>query len=144
MSGAPFWTASRWRRLAGSFIDGLVIAVPAGLALAVSHPAHPLLLALLDAVYTVGLTAAYGQTLGKRLVGTHVIVDGSSSMALPSVWAAAIRWFVFVGPALLLPGSLGEVAGFVLLLVAAYGVMTDERGRGIHDTLAGTRVVQLR
>lgn len=136
-----FRTASFGRRAAGSFLDGLVLAVPSGVAFALGNRPHPWLYVALTALYTIGLTAASGQTLGKRIVGTRVVVDDASTAAPPRLDACVVRWAVLAVPGLL-PGPLGAVASLAIVLIAVYGIANDERARGIHDNIARTRVVE--
>lgn len=105
------------------------------------HPPPSLYLAV-TALYTIGLTAVSGQTLGKRIVGTRVVVDEAPTDAPPGLGACALRWAVLALPGLL-PDPVGSVGGVVILLIAVYGIANDERARGIHDNIAHTRVVEV-
>lgn len=136
-----FRTATFGQRVAGSFIDGFVFLVPTGIAWAMGVQLNTWLHAGLLAIYTIGLTATSGQTVGKRMVGTRVVVDDASTAASPPLGACAIRWAVLAVPGLF-PGPVGVVAGGIVTLVALYGIATDERARGIHDHLARTRVIE--
>jgi len=91
-------------------------------------PKAPLLafLVLKNVGYLIAFTAS-GQTLGKMIAGVRVLSNDSADT--PDVARAAMRALVWL--ALALPAGLG-------LLVA--GISRD--GRGLHDRLAGTRVVR--
>lgn len=87
-----------------------------------------------------------GATLGKALVGLRVVDAGADPgtpargdrRAWPDPVAAALRALVLYGP----PVVLGDAG---LLVVAAWGVsvLVTTSGRGLHDRIAGTRVVQV-
>ena len=94
-------------------------------------------------VYIVVLTALGGQTIGKRLMGTRVVVDHGGPTALPISWLSS-----FVrGAALTVPAAVPVLGGLLAvgLLLAALGLMlVDDLSRGLHDRVAGTRVVDVR
>ena len=75
--------------------------------------------------YLIAFTAT-GQTLGKMVTGLRVV---SAHDSLPGVGRATVRSLLSLG--LALPAGLG-------LLPA----VLSHDGRGIHDRLAGTRVVR--
>lgn len=91
-------------------------------------PAAPLasFLVLLNAGYLVLFTAANGQTIGKMALGIKVV---SAEDHPVSVGRAVVRVLAYL--VTVLPGGLG-------LVPAAF----DGARRGIHDRLAGTRVVR--
>jgi uncharacterized RDD family membrane protein YckC len=91
-------------------------------------PKVPLLAFLLmqNGGYLVAFTAT-GQTIGKMLAGVRVVAsDSASSPDLGRSTLRALLWIV-----LALPAGLGLLS-----------VMLD--GKGLHDRLAGTRVVRAR
>jgi uncharacterized RDD family membrane protein YckC len=82
--------------------------------------------------YEVGLVAAYGQTLGKRVVG--IVIVQESTGVTPTLRSSALRavhiifgWVPYVG---------------TLLSLLPLPALWRERRRGLHDSLAGTIVVQ--
>jgi uncharacterized RDD family membrane protein YckC len=91
-------------------------------------PLAPLLafLLTLNAGYVVFFTGLLGQTFGKMAAGIEVVPDRRERMDLR---CSALRAAAMV--AALLPAGLGWLAGLV-----------GDR-RGLHDRLAGTRVVRV-
>lgn len=89
------------------------------------EPALQIALPVLVVAYYVGLWAAFGQTVGKRLLGLRVVgIDGGRI----GLGRAALRFVGYFASAL--PAYLG----FAWVLV-------DPRHRGWHDLLARTLVV---
>ena len=105
--------------------------------------------------YVTILTARYGRTLGKWVMGLEVVqVDGS-----PATWmAAALRhapyYLVFLlaaaggfepGTGWLNQESIAVLPAFLLLLVLLVGELVtfiqSEEHRALHDLMAGTAVV---
>lgn len=84
-------------------------------------------------LYELPLTAAYGQTVGKLLIGARVVrvADG----AVPGWGRSAARWSVLYLP-LVLP-----IIGVPLTVLIAASPLFDARHRGWHDKAAGTVVV---
>jgi len=91
-------------------------------------PALPMagFLLLLNLGYVVLFTGTLGQTLGKMAMAIEVVPERRQKMNLPR---AALRAGAIVLS--LLPAGLGWLAGLV------------GDGRGLHDRLAGTRVVRV-
>jgi uncharacterized RDD family membrane protein YckC len=84
------------------------------------------------ALYEIALIGIRGQTIGKMAMGVRVVgVDGK----VPGWRAAALRWACTIGVALI-PYIGPFVVGLVFLWVA-----WDRNGQGLHDKIAGTRVV---
>ena len=135
--------ASVAQRVGGALIDGLltsmVVVVPLlfGLVDADGLEAGVIILGLFlfGAVYTVGPTALWGQTLGKIAVGTRVVAESDGS--LPGWRRAAVRWA--------LPGVLGRLpyVGIWVSLAIMASLVWDPRRRGLHDRAAGTIVVRV-
>jgi len=116
-----------------------------------SQPAsqHALLYWFL-AIFGLALTyfwvqhAAWGATIGKRLLGTRVVT--AADQARIGVRAAGIRAVaVIAGPALflLLASPLSYIGGALWVADAAM-VLLDQRARSLHDRVSGTVVVQER
>lgn len=83
---------------------------------------------LLDTSYLVTFTAASGQSLGKMLTGLRVVPEGGGRVPFGH---AVVRSVVLLLCAL--PAGLGLVPVFL-----------DTQGRGLHDRVAGTRVIASR
>lgn len=137
--------ASVGQRIGGALIDGLltsmVVVVPLLLGLITISdlqnriPAGwALALLVFGAVYTVGPTALWGQTLGKVAVGTRVVAENDGS--LPGWRRSAIRWAI--------PGLLGRLPliGILISLAVTASLVVDPRRRGLHDKAAGTIVIR--
>jgi uncharacterized RDD family membrane protein YckC len=138
--------ASIAQRIGGALVDGLltsmVVVVPMLLGLIDLDDLEqglpgPVLvgLFLFGAMYTIVLTAIWGQTLGKIAMGTRVEVDGEGSV--PGWRRSALRWA--------LPGVAGRlpVVGLWVSLIVMGSLVLDPRRRGLHDRLAGTVVVKV-
>lgn len=141
--------ASIGRRIGGFLLDWLILLVATGVAgeIVYGSARRPtwFLWAMfaLGGVYVVGLTAWGGQTLGKRIVGTQVVPDDPSLVAGRASWmSSCVRWAVLTGSAAL--PVVGYVLGWLVPLVALVMMATDDLGRGLHDRVAGTRVIDLR
>lgn len=89
--------------------------------------------------------AAWGATIGKRLLGMRVVTSDRSPIG---VWAAGLRACAFlVGPAIcVLPTVplLLSIVGELLWLADTGMVVFDSRARCLHDKLAGTIVIRQR
>lgn len=140
--------ASRGARLGGALIDSLLSAMllfPMLFAFDIweeltQSPEFPVELQVLAiglgiyAVLNGVLLVKYGQTIGKRLVGTR-IVDFDDQQILPFWKVFWVRYVPFTLVALI-PG-----AGNVLPLVDVLFVFRADR-RCLHDLLANTKVVK--
>ncbi|MBK5224430.1 MAG: RDD family protein [Acidimicrobiia bacterium] len=91
---------------------------------------------VLYSAYEVTFVARTGATPGKDLMHIKVIADRDGSP--PTLAQAVVRALPLVG-AWLVPVWWGGAA--VTAAVGGSGVADGERRRGIHDLLAGTRVV---
>jgi uncharacterized RDD family membrane protein YckC len=141
IAAGPPGPASLAARLTAGLLDlgllaGIALAVVyltvrlAGLTMAELDMVPPLPLAAFlvgwAAAYLAAFTACGGQTLGKMALGVRVVADDG---AVPP-GAAALRAFTALAGAAL--GGLGFLPAFF-----------DGDHRGVHDRLAGTRVVRL-
>lgn len=133
--------ASRGRRFAGAFVDGIAYAIGGA----------PLLLddamAMSDVAMVVGILGflvvgfiqcvmitSSGQSIGKKLLGMRIVrLDGSPCGFVHGV---ALRAWLF-GMLTMIP-----YVGNMLSLVDALAIFGAER-RCIHDLLAGTKVVMI-
>lgn len=155
-------------RVAARAVDSFVVAVFPGATLAVgtvvvgisrggaTHSAGVVAGSSLVVVgvaawlaYQVATTAHAGQTWGRRLL--HIRVVDEATGGSPS-WGQALAREQISLPALLfasllfgVPGSFGARVGLVLAgLLAGAWALVDRRRRGLHDLVAGTRVVRAR
>lgn len=149
MNEVPSNLASRWRRLGGALIDGLismVIIVPIMLATGVLQAAFSgegMTIGQQAAFFVVGwvvflilngyLLLNRGQTIGKVAVKTR-IVDLSGN--IPSFGKLLVLRYLILGLVAQIP-IIGSLAG----LVNALFIFGKER-RCLHDHMAGTRVVE--
>jgi uncharacterized RDD family membrane protein YckC len=134
------------QRFAGALVDALVLG-PVGVYLAVQSwetgsATWYWISAAIAAIYTIVPTALWGQTVGKRVVGTQVVTELPDADEPCSWRGAGLRYAVHVVPGMV------PVAGEVLsLAMSAWIIGTtafDGRHRGVHDRVAGTRVVDVR
>ena len=143
--------ASRWRRLGGALIDSLislVIIIPImfvfgifeqvmqGQGMTINQQALILLLSLvIFLVVNAYLLANYGQTVGKRLVGTRIVSNmGGQNVSLLKIFGLRV-----------LPISLiAQIpfAGAILILVDTLFIFREDK-RCIHDLIAATKVVKI-
>ena len=135
---------SRWRRLVGWYVDGAVLAAVyialwvVGVSWWVSIP--------VSAVYTIGITRAWGRTLGMLATGIKV-VDGESRNR-PGWMQSSIRWSVMTAP-WIASAVVGDNWQIQLILIvtqiAIYApILWDQRGQGVHDLASRTMVVRVR
>lgn len=141
--------ASRWQRLGGALLDGLLLSlieVPAliatgcleGIVEGRELPTRSLLLSVLIhqiAFLTVNgwLLVHRGQTVGKKLLGTRIVsLDGSLQ---PFGRLYLMR---YLAPQAI---SNAPVVGAVFALVDALFVFREDH-RCLHDLLAGTKVIK--
>ncbi len=149
-TSVPQPRASLGARIGGRLVDGVVtVAVAAAVTAAVVASGRDLadaaavVLAVIG-VYDVGMVAARGQTLGKMLAGT-VVVDAHRGAAV-RVDQAMRRWAAVALPSIvrLFVPALPLLLGTAAALAVALSVVADAEHRGLHDLVAGTRVVARR
>ena len=141
--------ASRWKRLAAALLDacvGIVVTFPVMMALGVFQQIREgqqmsvgqqvffffFGLVMLLAVHGYFL-ATYGQTVGKRLIGTR-IVSYADGQILPLAKVFDLRY---------LPLSIVAqipIIGGVFAVVDILFILGQEK-RCVHDLVAGTKVV---
>jgi uncharacterized RDD family membrane protein YckC len=139
--------AEPWRRLVGFVIDWMVLVVIALILVAVLQvdlgTGDGLVLpfgvrmvqGLVAAVYYVGFTVSRGQTPGKMLIGTRVVVERTAE--IPGLGPSSLRWVV--------PGVFVFLPGISIIAMVIYGwLLFDSRRRGLHDKAARTVVVLAR
>jgi len=141
--------ASRWRRLGGAFIDGIIAMVTTfplmkALGLWRTNPTeHPFTLTENVILFFLGLglflaingylLAKHGHTVGKRLMRTRTVgVTDEAILPLPRLMALRVLplWLVNYIPAV----------GTRLVIVDALFIFRSDK-RCVHDLIAGTKVV---
>ncbi len=139
--------AEPWRRFVGFVIDWTVLVMIAlvvvsalgidlggGNALRLPTTAR-LVQGLVGAAYYIGFTVSRGQTLGKMLIGTRVVMEQTAR--IPGLGPSALRWAV--------PGFFVFLPGVSVISVVIYGwLLFDTLRRGLHDKAAKTVVVRAR
>jgi uncharacterized RDD family membrane protein YckC len=138
--------ASIWRRFVGFLADQallviitLVLARLLGVDLpednALRLPTDLLITrAIVSAIYYIAFTTIRGQTPGKMLTGTRVVMERTG--LIPGVGPSLLRWAVPGIPEA--PQGISVIAFFVRVWS-----LVDYRNRGLHDKAAKTVVVRL-
>ena len=137
--------AEPWRRLVGFAIDWTILVMIAlviisllgidlGDASALRLPTSARIVqGLVGAAYYIGFTVARGQTPGKMLMGTRVVMEQTS--LIPGPGPLTLRWAV--------PGFFVFLPGVSVISAAIYGwLLFDTRRRGVHDKAAKTMVIR--
>ena len=125
--------AGWWQRVGATFLDGLLVFIPARLVDAgIGTGSYYFFLFVVTAVYTTVLIATRGQTVGMMAVGTKCIREGTGAL-LP------------YGPA------LGRWAMAELLNVTVIGgvldvlwPLWDAKNQTLHDKVVHSLVVRVR
>jgi uncharacterized RDD family membrane protein YckC len=139
--------AEPWRRFAGFVVDWMVLVMVSlvivsalgidlggGDALRLPTSAR-LVQGLVGAAYYIGFTSSRGQTPGKMLLGTRVVM--LSTAQIPGVGPSALRWVV--------PGVWVFLPGVSIISVVIYGwLVFNTLRQGLHDKAARTVVVHAR
>lgn len=136
--------AEPWRRLVGFLIDWMVLVMIAlvvasmlridlGAGDALRLPTSVRVIqGLVAAVYRIGFTVARGQTPGKMLIGTKVVMQRTAE--IPGLGPASMRWVI--------PGVFVFLPGVSVVAAVIYGwLLFDSQRRGLHDKAARTVVV---
>ncbi|MFV1962980.1 MAG: RDD family protein [Acidimicrobiia bacterium] len=90
--------------------------------------------AIASAVYYIAFTTSRGQTPGKMLAGTRVVMERTG--LIPGIGPSALRWAV--------PGIPEAPQGIsVIGLFVRAWTLVDDRNRGLHDKAAKTVVIRL-
>jgi uncharacterized RDD family membrane protein YckC len=134
------WVAPTFgQRLGGRLLDTLLFAA---LALVLARLLSGMTLTLvgfvLAAVYEIGAVLIYGQTLGKRIVGTRVVNFDSTPLQL---WQAVARFAVYLGPSVILEALGLSVGADVWILFVVLLILRPPLHRGLHAFAARTIVV---
>jgi uncharacterized RDD family membrane protein YckC len=139
--------AERWRRFVGFAVDWMVLVLIAlvivsvlGIDLgdrdALRLPTLARLVqGLVGAAYYIGFTVLGGQTPGKMLIGTRVVMERTT--LIPGLGPSTLRWVV--------PGVFVFLPGVSVISAVIYGwLLFDTLRRGLHDKAAKTVVVRAR
>jgi uncharacterized RDD family membrane protein YckC len=139
--------AEPWRRLVGFVIDWMILVMIALILVSVLRidlgagdglrlPVSVLIVqGLVAAAYYIGFTVSRGQTPGKMLIGTRVVMERTGQ--IPALGPSALRWVV--------PGVFAFLPGISVVAAVIYGwLLFDSRRRGLHDKAAKTVVVHAR
>ncbi len=139
--------AEPWRRLVGFVIDWMILVMIALILVSVLRidlgagdglrlPAAVLIVqGMVAAAYYIGFTVSRGQTPGKMLIGTRVVMERTGQ--IPGLGPSALRWVV--------PGVFAFLPGISVVAAVIYGwLLFDSRRRGLHDKAAKTVVVHAR
>jgi len=137
--------ADSWRRLVGFVIDwtalvaiSLVVVAALGIDFggedALRLPTSVRLVqGFVGAAYYIGFTVLRGQTPGKMLTRTRVVMLDTSR--LPTLGPATMRW--------LIPGFFVFLPGVSVASAVVYGwLLFDTLRRGLHDKAAKTVVIR--
>lgn len=111
----------------GMFVNpqgGKVVAT-AGLSFDISSP-EKAITTLVNISYFVILTALWGATLGKRLLGMQVV---DSQRKTPSFGKVLLR------------ETIGKLISFLVLGIGFIWIIFDGKKQGWHDKIAGTYVI---
>jgi uncharacterized RDD family membrane protein YckC len=139
--------AEPWRRFVGFVIDWMVLVMTslvvvsvlgvdlgAGAALRLPTSAR-VVQGLVAAAYYTGFTVSRGQTPGKMLIGTRVVMRRTAR--IPGLGPSAMRWVV--------PGMFVFMPGVSVISAVIYGwLLFDPLRQGLHDKAARTVVVHAR
>ena len=139
--------AEPWRRFVGFVIDWTVMVmitlvlvsilqVDLGTGDALRLPTSVRIVqGLVAAAYYIGFTVAFGQTPGKMLLGTRVVMQRTAQ--IPGFGPSTVRWVV--------PGVFVFLPGVSVVAAVIYGwLLFDSLRRGLHDKAAKTVVVHAR
>jgi len=139
--------AEPWRRLVGFIIDWFVLVmltlvivsalgINMGEGSALRLPTSVRILqGFVGAAYYIMFTVSRGQTPGKMLLGTRVVLQRTGQ--IPTLVPAAVRWFV--------PGVWVFLPGVSVVSIVIYGwLLFNVYRQGLHDKAARTVVVHAR
>ena len=134
--------AGFWIRAIAVFFDGIILAVGGvliggilGFLMSVSAgdvsgstPFFNILGFVIGAVYYICMHGKYGQTLGKMLIGIKVIKINDEHL---SYGTALLRY-------------IGRTVNALTLFIGYIVVVFNRKKRGLHDFIAGTKVIYVK
>lgn len=129
--------ADYWRRFVGFVIDLLVLVLLTSVSINVLEAFGAdlearVVLGLIAMAYYAGFTMSGGQTPGKMMTRTKVVMALTSET--PGLGPSIMRWII--------PGLFLFLPGIPISLLVIYGwLLFDARRRGLHDKAARTVVV---
>jgi len=139
--------AEPWRRFVGFIIDWFVLVmltlvivsalgIDMGEGSALRLPTSVRIFqGLVGAAYYIMFTVSRGQTPGKMLLGTRVVLQRTGQ--IPTLVPSAVRWFV--------PGVWVFLPGVSVVSIVIYGwLLFNIYRQGLHDKAARTVVVHAR
>jgi uncharacterized RDD family membrane protein YckC len=120
--------AGFWTRFAASFIDGILIGIPYGIALAAvgQAVAYAIYLLIAIAYFTYFEGGPTGQTLGKKALNIRVIDLAAGGPIGPT--RAFIRY-------------IGRIVSSIPILLGYFWMLWDREKQTWHDKMAGAVVV---
>lgn len=143
-AGAIVGPASVGKRVGAYIIDGLGLAIVGGILLVIlgfnigGYAANLIMTVAVVAYFGLMEGSAGGQTIAKKLFRIKVVSANGSPATLQ---ATVMRRLPFVVGSII-PGALGGLIGFVLVLVILITTIQNEpEHRGFHDNWAGTKVI---
>jgi len=138
--------AGIWRRSVGFLADQaflVIITLVLARLLGVELPENTdlrlptdllIIRAIASAIYYIAFTTSRGQTPGKILTGTRVLMERTG--LIPGLGPSALRWAV--------PGIPQAPQGIsVIAIFVRVWSLVDYRNRGLHDKAAKTVVVRM-
>ncbi|MBA3051721.1 RDD family protein [bacterium] len=134
--------AGFWIRAIALFFDSIILTIAGGLigavlgfllALAVGDvsgfmPLFNLVGFVIGAAYYICMHGSYGQTLGKMLIGIKVIKINDEPL---SYGTALLRY-------------IGRILNIITLFIGYIIVAFNRKKRGMHDFIAGTKVIYVK
>ena len=150
MNKIPHQLASRWKRLGGSLLDGLIstiVIIPVIFATGIFNQlkqGQRMNIAQTVLFFFLGLTifliihgyllSKYGQTVGKKIVGTRIVDKGTGKIIpLGKIFILRVLPISIISQIPLIGGLFG--------LADSLFIFRDDK-RCIHDLIAGTIVVE--
>jgi len=139
---AAFVAPTFGQRIIGRILDSLItLPVFVVLALALNGFVSQLIPFMIAAAYEIIGIAVWGQTFGKRIVGTRVVSTVSPTLQPEQ---AVVRFLAYGGLGFLLTALGANVVAELVTLVVVLPVLRSPLHRGLHDLAARTIVVPTR
>jgi uncharacterized RDD family membrane protein YckC len=139
---AAFIAPTFGQRLLGRIIDSLItLPVFVVIGLALNGFVSQVIPFTIAAAYEIIGIAVWGQTFGKRIVGTRVVSMVSVTLQPEQ---AVVRFLAYGGLGFLLTAVGANLVGELVTLVVVLPVLRAPLHRGLHDVAARTIVVPTR